>query len=335
MMTYGWHLIRKKTHMPAFILFVWMAGTALGQLTITPRSIDLGVIQPETSSTHALTVNNNSQEPVNLLSIEVCKACTKFHFVPGILQPGQSTTISVTIAPTVKDEGSVNRFIAVHTSDPQHPKLSIPVRAFVTSTIGFWPPIMTFVEEDASAEELIASVEIFNVSTPLLMPLYATNPAGGPKLQVSRSPIPGKEQTILRAHWKMPVKPEQRTGLMILFVDHPVVSKLTIPYQLVPKSELEVVTMPQVATRPKTPTATQPDATTENPFNATRFAILWGFAAILTGIALPFRRFCQGSWKHRLKIALLQILIVATVAAIFGFGFRMIWAESILPKLAM
>jgi len=346
----SWYLMRKKAYLPAFIvlMLMWLAGTAFGQLTITPRAIDLGVIQPETSSTHTLTVNNDSQEPVNLLSIEVCKACTKFHFVPGILQAGQSSTIEVTFAPTVKDEGPINRFITVHTSDPWIPKLSIPVRAFVTTTIGFWPPIMTFVEESEPAEELLTSVEIVNISTLPLVPLYATNPPNGPKLEVSRSPIPGKERAILRAHWKTPIKPDQRTGQMVLFVDHPIVSKLTVPYQLVSRQELENATVPQVAaTQPLTPTVNpvhpQPDTTAASSPDTTRFgtkaerATLWSLAALLAGIALPFRRLgiCQGSWKHRLTIGLLQILLVVTIAAALGFGFRAIWAASMLPKLAI
>jgi general secretion pathway protein D len=201
-------------------------------VTVSPAALDAGVVAPGTARPMRLTLTNAGAAPVRLLAAEVsCPGCTKVEFVPATLAPGKAVELPVTFKPPADDAGRVRRSVTLKTDDPRQAEIVVPLNAFVTPVAGAWPPELAVTDPKPPGADVTVMFDLVNVSDTPLTPLYAVGPVDGPKLAVPHAPVPAGGTAKLTATWHLPAATGPVTGQLILYVDHPKLTHVTIPYQ--------------------------------------------------------------------------------------------------------
>jgi general secretion pathway protein D len=194
--------------------------------------LDVGVVPPDTVNKLSVHLSNENNYAVAIKSAEVsCPLCTHVTLVPQVVDPGKGLDVPVEFTPSKSDAGRLRRSVTFHTDDPKHPTITIPIEAYITPSGGAWPAEISLEAPQMPGTDASFAFEIVNVSDKPLTPLYATGPLDGPKLTVRHDPIaPGKRAKVTGT-WHLPAKAGPATGQVILYVDHPELSQINIPYQ--------------------------------------------------------------------------------------------------------
>ncbi|HUO09000.1 MAG TPA: secretin N-terminal domain-containing protein [Phycisphaerae bacterium] len=230
--------------------------TARAALDIAPASLELGVIDDKAVKESHLTLTNTGKRPLKVLEIQVdCPKCTSVRFSPATLEAGKSVDVPVTFKASPENDGPVRHAIVIHTDDPNRRYVKIPINGMVTTGAGFWPAELTLQALQPPGSEVELTSEIVNVSDQPLTLLYATGPVDGPILQVPHEPVLPASRLKIKAMWHLPSKAGTISGELVVFVDHPTVSKLVLPYRVVVGKE-------KPTTAPNVPTATKSHANT-------------------------------------------------------------------------
>jgi general secretion pathway protein D len=220
-------------------------------LTVSPTSLEIGVLASGSSRAEHLTLTNSGDAPLKLTAVEVeCAGCTKVQFAPTTLEKGKSLDLPVTFKPPPDDNGRIRRSVTIKTDDPKQPSITVPLNAFVTAVAGIWPAELSPEAPKAPGSDVELRVELVNVSDKPLLPLYAVGPVDGPKLTVPHVPIAAGAKATLTAKWHLPAKLGQTTGQLVLYVDHPKLTQLTIPYAVTIQAAAVTQPAPAPATAP-------------------------------------------------------------------------------------
>jgi len=247
----------------ALIGWACLLSTAEAALEVKPTSIELGVINDEAEKEERLTVTNSGKIPLKMLDVQVdCPACTSIKFSPTTLEVGKSADVLVTFRASPNNEGRIRHVIAIHTDDSRQRFVKVPIDGVIAAAGGFWPPELTVRAKQPGADVEL-STEVVNVSDQPLTLLYATGPVDAPKLQLPHAPVPPGGKLQIKATWHLPAKQQPTNGEITVFVDHPTISKLVLPYSLTGEGEKSV---PSRETRDTTQftdnsPSTQPGAT--------------------------------------------------------------------------
>jgi hypothetical protein len=209
------------------------SAVAEAALTVSPTSLEIGLLASGSSHQEHLSLTNSGNVPLKLLAVEVeCAGCTKVQFTPTTLERGKSLDLPVTFKPPPDDNGRIRRSVTIKTDDPKQPSITIPLNAFVTTVAGIWPAELSPGAPRAPGSDVELTVDLVNVSDRPLLPMYAVGPVDGPKLTVPHMAIPAGGKATLIAKWHLPAKLGQTIGQLVLYVDHPKLTQLTIPYSV-------------------------------------------------------------------------------------------------------
>lgn len=202
-----------------------------GALRIEPAVLDFGVVKPHTGHTQSVKITNDGPGPVKLLGAEVeCKACTKVELEPTELAPGKHIEVPITFAPPAHVEGEEVKKVLFRTSDPGADVRTVTLRAQVTTTAALAPSRFAFTSPQAAGEKVQRELEVVNVSEHPIKLLYATGPLEGPRISVGREPIAPGGRGKLTATWILPLKPGDYRGNTVVYLDHPTLKKLVLPF---------------------------------------------------------------------------------------------------------
>ncbi len=99
------------------------------RMEIEPSNHDFGGVKPNQELLHVFTVSNVGTEPLEIRRISTSCGCTAAIAKTRVLNPGQSTTLEVTLE-TRKYKGVIEKSVSVASNDPARVH-TIRVKAFV------------------------------------------------------------------------------------------------------------------------------------------------------------------------------------------------------------
>jgi hypothetical protein len=99
------------------------------RIEIEPSDHDFGGVKPNQELLHVFTVSNVGTEPLEIRRISTSCGCTAAIAKTRVLNPGQSTTLEVTLE-TRKYKGVIEKSVSVASNDPARVH-TIRVKAFV------------------------------------------------------------------------------------------------------------------------------------------------------------------------------------------------------------
>jgi hypothetical protein len=99
------------------------------RMEIEPSDHDFGGVKPNQELLHVFTVSNVGTEPLEIRRISTSCGCTAAIAKTRVLNPGQSTTLEVTLE-TRKYKGVIEKSVSVASNDPARVH-TIRVKAFV------------------------------------------------------------------------------------------------------------------------------------------------------------------------------------------------------------
>ncbi len=91
----------------------------VGELTLSPKQINLGEVSSDTIVT--FTLYNNTKEAVVITKAVTDCSCTKIKFFKKPILPTDSTQIEIKYLPTRDESGVFYKTIQVHTSNSKEP----------------------------------------------------------------------------------------------------------------------------------------------------------------------------------------------------------------------
>ncbi len=148
---------------------------ALPLVAIEPKEVDLGLMgfTPGSSLRGQFTIRNGGTAPLHLFSGDVSCGCTVIDPIPGVLEPGKSTTVHVGVKPK-NSTGEQGSSVMFRTDDPVSPAVRVSVRWRERSALTVEPTVVDFgwVGTGHAAERVVAVVvapelarETFEVKT--------------------------------------------------------------------------------------------------------------------------------------------------------------------------
>ena len=216
----------------SLVVAMFAAARVEALVNADPAVVDVGVVRAERECNRSIKLRNASMVPVRIREAKSqCTACTKVEFQPQELAPGKSMTFSVRFAPD-KDyaEGPVIGKILITTSDKDQPHLLIKLTGYVTKTAALVPWELILGDAHLPGSILHQDMELVNVSDKELRVLYATSDPGGPRLDGKVPPVPANSRQKLKLTWDLPKLEGKYSGNLILYTDHPNLTKLVLPY---------------------------------------------------------------------------------------------------------
>lgn len=209
----------------------------LGSTIPEPATIDLGVIKPAITQTAKVAIKNSSPVSLKVTAVDLeCNECTKIEFKPATIKPNESAEFTVHFTPFPDDDGFIQKKIIFTTSDPLQRKVVVPIRCNVNQYGGAWPAIIQPLAQQAPGTDVTVTFDIVNISDAPIKPLYASGPIHSPKLTLSKDPIAPGSRASVTGKWHLPSNPGNTTGQIVIYVDHPSLTKLTVPFQAVVSS---------------------------------------------------------------------------------------------------
>lgn len=206
-----------------------IAPFARAQVKVEPPSLDFGVVKPASQQTQSVKLTNGGPESVMLAEAKVeCQHCTRVEFQPMKLAAGQSLEVPITFAPPEHERGPVQRKVTFLTADKS--SVSVTFFAQVTDTAALTPPQLSFEKPQVPSAKITRELELANVSDRPIKPLYATSPAGGPRLIMPRDAIAPGERGKIILTWDLPKESGSHSGNGTVYLDHPNLAKLIFPY---------------------------------------------------------------------------------------------------------
>lgn len=227
--------------------------------------LDVSVLKPGSESKQSVTLTNSGREAMNILAAKAqCSACTKLEFQPQELASGESTSFTVRFAPE-KDypEGPVQGKILITTSDKDQPHLLIKLTGYVTKTAALVPWELAISQPQLPGSTLHEDLELVNVSDRELRVLYATSDSGGPQLDGKVPPVAANSRQKAKLTWYLPKEDGKYGGNLILYTDHPNLSKLVLPYTVEVSASAKSTSQPSAVPFPSAPSV--PPTTHVNP----------------------------------------------------------------------
>jgi len=99
---------------------------------------DFGNISDEAAVTHAYTITNGGDEPLNVTKAKASCGCTTPKFAPGILAPGESMDISVSFNPA-RRFGKQSKTVTISSNCSTKPSYQVRFSAKVLSALTITP----------------------------------------------------------------------------------------------------------------------------------------------------------------------------------------------------
>jgi len=117
------------------------------RIEVDPRQVDLGVVEPGSTTTTTVTVRNVGVGDLNISTVALDDAlgfASVTSPVPGPLAPGDDAEVSIAFSPTTP-EASFSANLVVESNDPLQPRLLVPVVGQVPGAmVRVFPAVMQF-----------------------------------------------------------------------------------------------------------------------------------------------------------------------------------------------
>jgi len=107
-------------------------GKVIEEIFVNPRQLSLGVIKAGSAKEVSLSVINNGKQTVRMLSVKSLMPQIKINPQTGILKPGETATINVSVSPN-KNDRMLSGYISITTDNPAKNEIIIPVYASVVN----------------------------------------------------------------------------------------------------------------------------------------------------------------------------------------------------------
>lgn len=125
----------------ALIVLAAAAAAAAGQpqITISPDSLEFGLMQQFQAETTVLTISNTGDAPLEISEVEVTCGCTAAEMERNTIAPGASYALDVTFN-SQRFGGDTVKYILIHSNDPFNSVLEVPVHSYVHVAMKVDPP---------------------------------------------------------------------------------------------------------------------------------------------------------------------------------------------------
>ncbi|WP_298435127.1 DUF1573 domain-containing protein [Geobacter sp.] len=119
--------ITVETNDPATPVYtLTLQGTIREEIVVSPRQLNLGLVKLGASKVVQLTVENQGERPLKIVSITTPMPQVKAAFRKTALKPGESATVTVTVTPRNEDR-FLSGYLSINTDVPGRAEISIPL----------------------------------------------------------------------------------------------------------------------------------------------------------------------------------------------------------------
>ncbi len=187
-------------------------------VTLTPESLDLGTFSTSEKGTGTVTLTNTGGKPVTLERAKASCGCTTSDFKNGtVLQPGESTDISV----TMDGKGRARKLSKTVTfTIADHPSLRLPVSAETLSYVNVDKNPITMSEDNGIETITLTSIDGEPFTITSILPAIA--------VELPAEPSASQE---LKLDWQKFWDIVQTTKVTIR-LDHPLCKEITTNVRL-------------------------------------------------------------------------------------------------------
>jgi|GEM_PF-2996620 len=100
-------------------------------LTVEPAAVDIGVVTPGQATTVDITLSNQGDAPLNVLSIIPSAGCQPTSDAKDAIAPGESAVVPVKV--TARAKGVLRESIGFETNDPERPSVELQIEGYAQS----------------------------------------------------------------------------------------------------------------------------------------------------------------------------------------------------------